>query len=86
MEDNQKYIDNISKQERKSPFLVEMDQLKKDKEVLLNACQMAHRKHTYGDDSVGWEELTGELAQALRDVMGIEGYGKWQDEYNDENE
>ena len=86
MEDNQKYIDNISKQERKSPFLVEMDQLKKDKEVLLNACQMAYRKHTYGDDSVGWEELTGELAQALRDVMGIEGYGKWQDEYNDENE
>jgi len=67
-------------------LLMRIKQLEQDRERLLKACQMAHRKHTYGDDSVGWDELSEELAQALWDVMGTEGYRKWQDEYNDENE
>lgn len=67
-------------------LLTRTKQLEQDRERLLKACQMAHRKHTYGDDSVGWEELSDELSVVLQDIMGDDAYCKWQDEYNDKNE
>jgi hypothetical protein len=39
---------------------------------LLEACQMAYRKHVLDDDDVGWDELADVLAAALSNEMGKE--------------
>ena len=54
--------------------------LEDDKKVLLGAVQMAHRKHVFDDQSVGWGELSEKLSDALSSVMGVEAYNTWIDE------
>ena len=44
---------------------------------LLNAVKLAYRKHHLNDDSIGWEELSVVLLDALCDAMGDEGYEAW---------
>ena len=45
--------------------------------ILLNAVQMAYRKHCLSDDSIGWAELDDILLSALCEAMTDEGYLKW---------
>lgn len=47
---------------------------------LLNAVQMAYRKHHMDDESIGWEELDQILFDALCNSMGDCGYQKWMSE------
>jgi len=51
----------------------------KDKviESLLEACQCAYRKHSLNDNSIGREELTYKLLDALCNAMGNHGYDNW---------
>ena len=44
---------------------------------LLSAVQFAYRKHHLGDDSIGWNELSDILLNALCNAMGEKGYRKW---------
>ena len=44
---------------------------------LLDAAQMAYRKHHLGDDSIGWDELSDILLSAICDAMTDKGYQKW---------
>ena len=75
---NGKFVD-WAKSTFKSMPLIETERLEKDKARLLKACQMAHRKHTFNDDGVGWEELSDELSVVLQDIMGDDAYCKWMD-------
>jgi hypothetical protein len=52
--------------------------------ILLNAVQMAYRKHHLGDDSIGWEELSDVLLDALCEVMGDSGYIEWLERHRNE--
>jgi hypothetical protein len=45
--------------------------------TLLNAVQLAYRKHHLGDESIGWEELGEVLHDALCEAMGDDGYIDW---------
>ena len=47
---------------------------------LLPVLKMAYQKHALNDDSVGWDELTDELCNALCEVMGDKGFQDWLDE------
>ena len=47
--------------------------------ILLDACQMAYRKHVLEDDGVGWIELSETLATALAEVMGDKAFDEWTD-------
>lgn len=47
---------------------------------MLGAVQMAYRKHHLNDDSIGWEELSDRLLDALCNVMGADGHLKWLEE------
>jgi hypothetical protein len=49
----------------------------RDNQILLDAVKNAYRKHHLGDDSIGWDELSEILENALCNVMGDEGYQKW---------
>jgi hypothetical protein len=53
---------------------------------LLYACKMAYRKHYLGDESIGWEELSEVLLEALCNHMGDEGYIIWINELTREKE
>jgi len=44
---------------------------------LLDAAQMAYRKHHLGDDSIGWDELSEILLSAICDAMTDKGYQDW---------
>jgi hypothetical protein len=55
-----------------------VNQLEKEKSELLNAVQMAYRKHHRGDDFIGWEELSDLLHDALFNTMGHEELEKWR--------
>lgn len=44
---------------------------------LLTACQMAYRKHHLDDDSIGWDELSDYLGDALCNAMGDQEYINW---------
>jgi len=44
---------------------------------MLKALQMAYRKHYLSDESIGWDELSDILLNALCDVMGDKGYQNW---------
>lgn len=46
------------------------DELRRHRRVLLEACKLAYRKHHLGDDTIGWDELSERLGEALDDVMG----------------
>ena len=47
---------------------------------LLHACQMAYKKHHKGDDSIGWEELSDILLNALCESMGDDEFVKWNEQ------
>jgi hypothetical protein len=44
---------------------------------LLSACKLAYRKHHLDDDSVGWDELSDALHNALCNEMGSQGFILW---------
>ena len=50
-----------------------------DCEELLNAVQMAYRKHHMGDDSIGWNELSDLLHDALFNAMGPNKLEEWRE-------
>jgi hypothetical protein len=54
--------------------------LERDRKILIEACQMAMRKHGFGDMDIGWEQLSGILHGTLVEVMGDEEYLKWMNE------
>jgi hypothetical protein len=43
----------------------------------LEALKMAYLKHALSDDSIGWEELTVILCDALCNEMGDEEFSNW---------
>ncbi|MEQ8511533.1 MAG: hypothetical protein RLN67_13835 [Algiphilus sp.] len=43
-----------------------------DQHSLLGACIAAYRKHHMGDDSIGWDELSQRLGDALHNALGSE--------------
>jgi len=49
-----------------------------DHKRLIHVVKMAYRKHNYGDDSIGWGELSEELYTTLADVIGYEELGQLQ--------
>jgi hypothetical protein len=44
---------------------------------LLDAVKLAYRKHHLDDDSVGWDELSSILLDALCEALGDDGFIKW---------
>jgi len=44
---------------------------------LLSACKLAYRKHHLNDDSIGWDELSDCLLDALCNEMGDDGFQEW---------
>ncbi len=44
---------------------------------LLMAVQIAYRKHCLNDDSIGWNELSDILQNALCEAMTDGGYQDW---------
>lgn len=47
---------------------------------LLNAVKRAYLKHHIGDESIGWDELSDTLHDALCNALGPEGYDEWLEE------
>ena len=47
---------------------------------LLRAVKLAYRKHALNDDSIGWNELTDTLHNALCNAIGADGYLEWMRE------
>ena len=54
-------------------------EVKIERDILLNACQLAYRKHHRGDDMVGWEELSNILYDALCSTMGDDEFVVWNE-------
>ena len=52
-------------------------ELSQVKDKLLNAVQMAYRKHSLADENIGWDELGNILLNALCEAMTDEGFQKW---------
>ena len=44
---------------------------------LLEACKAAYRKHYLNDDSIGWDELSDIMLDALCNEMGDVGFQEW---------
>jgi cytochrome c553 len=44
---------------------------------LLKAVKAAYRKHHLGDDSIGWDELSEIMLNALCNAMGDEEFNRW---------
>jgi hypothetical protein len=53
---------------------------------LLEAVKLAYRKHHLGDDSIGWDELSDKLGDALNNAMGPRGFVDWMDGFKREEE
>ena len=45
---------------------------------LLTACKMAYRKHHLGDDSIGWDELSNALEDAICNMLGAQSFILWK--------
>ena len=45
--------------------------------TLLDAVKLAYRKHHLNDDSIGWDELSECLLDALCNEMGDDGFQQW---------
>ena len=52
-------------------------QLRAENEQMLEALKMAYRKHHLHDESIGWEELSGIMHDALCETMGDKEYLLW---------
>ncbi len=46
----------------------------------VRSLKLAYRKHVVGDDSIGWDELSGELGNALAQIMGDDEFCEWTTE------
>jgi len=46
---------------------------------VMRALMAAYRKHAMGDDSIGWNELSGKIFTALQESMGEDGFSMWRD-------
>lgn len=46
---------------------------------LLEAVKLAYRKHHLGDDTIGWDELSDKLHNAICNAMGDRAYIEWMD-------
>jgi tellurite resistance protein len=53
---------------------------------VIQALMMAYRKHACGDDSIGWEELSGNMARALQEAMGDEAFCNWSESFDKKDE
>ena len=49
----------------------------KEREKLLDAVKLAYRKHHMGDNSIGWDELSTTLHDALCYSLGDGGFCAW---------
>ena len=49
-------------------------------EQLVHALKMAYRKHQLDDESIGWNELTPIMANALCEAIGDQAFQDWIDE------
>lgn len=47
---------------------------------MLDVLKLAYRKHHLEDDSIGWEELSDKLSDALSNAMGPTGFVEWMQE------
>ena len=56
-----------------------LKELKHEREVLLSACKTAYRKHHKGDASIGWEELSDILHNAICEAIGDKEFVKWNE-------
>ncbi len=65
-------------------LLSQYDRLKVERGKLLDAAQLAYRKHHLGDENVGWDELGNELQAALCEAMGDKGFQAWLKEQANE--
>ena len=67
----------VKSQARVNAFLAQVEaeaaQLSRAKRVL----RMAYRKHHLGDESIGWNELSDELAGVLCETMGDKEFQAW---------
>ena len=45
--------------------------------MLIEVVKVAYRKHHLGDDSIGWDELSDALQNALCNVMGDDKFTGW---------
>lgn len=52
---------------------------------LLEVCKLAYRKHAWGDDCVGWDELSDKLKDALCEAMGDLEFLEWVGEQYKKN-
>jgi hypothetical protein len=55
----------------------ELEQSQAKNGKLLNVVQVAYRKHHLSDESIGWDELSDIMLDALCESMGDKGYKKW---------
>ncbi len=46
-------------------------------EMAIRVLQACYRKHHCGDESIGWDELSNMIGDALWNAMGGEEYNKW---------
>ena len=88
-----KYVDNIKILERlgcktshesvigsNEPALsAEIRRLTNNRESLVDAVKAAYRKHHMDDNSVGWDELSIKLHDALCRELGDGGFCTWVD-------
>jgi hypothetical protein len=44
---------------------------------LLEACKMAYKKHVLGDKSIGWDELSDAIFDAICNEIGSDGFTEW---------
>ena len=52
-------------------------ELKRHRDLMLDALKVVYRKHHRNDDSIGWEEMDTKVFDTLCEVMGDDGYQEW---------
>ena len=53
---------------------------------LLDAVKLAYRKHHMNDETLGWDELSTVMLDALCNELGADGYWEWLQEARKEME
>jgi hypothetical protein len=61
-----------------------VEELKAEKQVLLEAVKAAYRKHHMGDDYIGWDGLSDILFAVLCNILGDKGFQDWKAALNEE--
>lgn len=47
---------------------------------LMDVLKLVYRKHVCSDDTIGWDELTDKVCDALSNAMGSKEFADWQQE------